>query len=83
VTSAQRSAPRKVGRVALGAYRDARRRDPHGLADLGRAFLPAHDGDVVEAVGALLLRVSQLEREVKDLKGVDAGRRLAWIEGEQ
>ncbi len=50
--------------VALGAHR-ALRAGPRGVAELGQAFLTTHGGDLVAALGQLLLRLQCLEHEVR------------------
>jgi hypothetical protein len=60
-----RGARRWRGGVALGAYRNLRS-GPSGVAELGRAFLAAHEGDFLAAIGQLLLRIDALERRVQN-----------------
>lgn len=50
-----------VDAVALGAHRDLRS-GPHGVTELGRAFLAVHGGDLDAALGQLLVRIARLER---------------------
>jgi hypothetical protein len=59
---------RWIDGVALGTYRGLRS-GPSGVAELGRAFIAAHNGDFLAAIGQLLLRVDALERRASNDRG--------------
>lgn len=52
-------------RVALGAHHDASERPLLGAAALGRTLMRVCDGSLVTALGAILVRLSRLERDVR------------------
>jgi hypothetical protein len=63
--------------VTLGSYR-ALRAGPRGAKELGTAFVAIHEGDLLAAIGQLVLRVERLERLVRNCRqsigsGADAG----------
>lgn len=52
--------------VALGAYVRAGEPIPRGVEALGRWFLEHHRHSLAEALGAVLVRITQLERQAAD-----------------
>jgi len=52
--------------VALGAFIGASGLVPRGADALGRWFLKHHRDSIAEALGALLVRLAQLERKAAD-----------------
>lgn len=52
-------------RVALGAVFDTLEQPLEGSADLGYSLLLTCAGDVATALGVILVRLSRLEREVR------------------
>jgi hypothetical protein len=57
---------RTADAVALGAFVGACGPVSHGTDALGRWFLKHHRDSIAEALGALLVRVAQLERKAKE-----------------
>lgn len=62
-STAQEEPAKVEDTVALGAFRAASARPLPGARALWRSSLRACDGDIAAALGMLLVRLSQLERE--------------------
>jgi hypothetical protein len=60
--------------VALGAYRSLHS-GPSGVEELGLAFVTVHEGNLLAAVGQLVLRMERLERLVRNCRA-SAGSEL-------
>jgi hypothetical protein len=63
--------------VALGAYRRLHS-GPSGVEELGLAFAAVHEGNLLAAVGQLVLRMDRLERLVQSCRA-SAGNELRGV----